>query len=111
MADAGVSEHPIDRLSDLELLQALVAFFGMRRTTELLGWSAMAALCAWPKSPVEFRQELEACGLKKSAMYDALVDIRRFGRYLQEQEGRVPAPDSPMDGMVLLKKLRRLNAV
>jgi hypothetical protein len=101
--------HPVDAMSDAQLMRELVEHFGTRRTTELFGWAALASVLAWPKSPAEFRKHLEASGFNKSSMYLALSDMRAFGEKIELREGWVPGRTVPADGMRLLRRLGSLR--
>lgn len=86
MENQKASVHPIDQMSSLQLMEALVARFGAQRTVELFGWVFIIG----PLSEIAFREpgalraELEKRGMKKSAIYRALADFRSFGEELEQ---------------------------
>jgi len=67
-------------------MRELVTLFGARRATELLGWSLLWGATG-VESVADLRADLEARGLKKSAMYRAAADFRRWKEHLETLEG------------------------
>lgn len=98
--------HPIDKMDSVQFVRELVGYFGTRRATELMGWAVLVPMMAWPKSIPEFRKEVEASGFNKSSMYLALLDMRKFGKFIEDREGFVPEKlSTASDGLALLFRL------
>jgi hypothetical protein len=117
MSDVDVNglPHPLDTIGDVELLREMVAFFGPKRFTGLLGWAVLASLLSFPSTAKEFRRELQERGLSKTSMYRALADVRDFGIYLEQRAGWVaPGPSANSReqvawSMLLLKRMANLR--
>jgi len=72
----------IDDIPNHEFFIELVKYFGPERAIGLIGWAALFCLVGvWDGASL--RKELEDQGFKKSAIYNALADIRRFGDFLE----------------------------
>ena len=76
-----------DEIEDLTVFREMVAFFGLRRFMELVGWAVLWGVMGI-KSVNEMRKELEEQGLSKSATYRAAADFRRLRVYLEEKYQR-----------------------
>lgn len=77
----------IDEIEDLMLFREMVAFFGLRRFMELVGWAVLWGVMGI-ESVNELRKELETQGLSKSATYRAAADFKRLRVYLEEKYQR-----------------------
>lgn len=76
-----------DEIEDLTVFREMVAFFGLRRFMELVGWAVLWGVMGI-ESVNELRKELEAQGLSKSATYRAAADFKRLRVYLEEKYQR-----------------------
>jgi hypothetical protein len=110
MTDVNGVPHPLDTIGDVELLREMVKFFGPKRLTELLGWGVLGALLSFPQTAKDFRRELEARGLSKTAMYRALADMREFGLHLEQRVGWV-APVVVTKGEEIAWSMRLLQRI
>jgi hypothetical protein len=72
----------IDDIPNHEFFIELVKFFGPERAIGLIGWAALFCIAGvWDGASL--RKQLEEQGFKKSAIYNALADIRRFGEFME----------------------------
>lgn len=76
-----------DEIEQLTLFREMVAFFGLRRFMELVGWAVLWGVMGI-ESVNELRKELETQGLSKSATYRAAADFKRLRVYLEEKYQR-----------------------
>lgn len=84
------SPKNLDQYNDLDLMGAFWKFFGGRGVF-ILGWCAVGAMSG-TSDAAELRRRLEARGLSKSALYQALDELRSFREHLEGQP--VPRRDS-----------------
>jgi hypothetical protein len=75
--------YRIDSMSHAEVFSELLSFFGTQRTIELLGWVFVACFYQFENAN-DLRHQLEAKGMRKSAFYNALSDIRRFAEHIEQ---------------------------
>lgn len=75
------------QLNDLEFLAELLAFFGVSRASQLLGWAMIWGLTGRDRDLTAFRLELQEKGLGRSAAYVALSDYKRFADHIRTLEG------------------------
>lgn len=87
MQDTKQEAAVFDEIEDLTLFREMVAFFGLRRFMELVGWAVLWGVMGI-ESVNELRKELEAQGLSKSATYRAAADFKRLRVYLEEKYQR-----------------------
>jgi hypothetical protein len=77
-----VGEKPVSEMSDIEIFNVAIRVFGTERFIRLVGWCTLFALVGLEDLRAA-REALQERGLSRSAMYRALLDIRRLQCRLQ----------------------------
>lgn len=77
----------VEELSDFQFLKKLLAFFGVRRATEIFGYAVVMGATG-KVLPSEIVHALVRVGFTRSAVYRALADISRFVVEIERERGR-----------------------
>lgn len=81
----------IDDVGALEFLSELIDMFGKQRSMELIGWAVIIG-AAVDSGIIDhtpsLRRSLEDRGLKKTAIYKAVTDFKRFRDYIESKESK-----------------------
>lgn len=70
-------EKPLDEMSDLDIIRVAIDLFGTEDFVRLMGWCALFAVVGVDDLKAA-REALLRRGLSRSAMYRALLNIRRL---------------------------------
>lgn len=78
----------VDTFGPVEFFAEMVSEFGPKRTTELAGWCVMiGAIIKDGDGVIEVRDRLMKMGFKRSSVYRATADIKRFRHRLELKRG------------------------
>jgi hypothetical protein len=78
----------LETIGDIELISEMLKHFGGERFAAIIGWATIAGIISevtHKGDPAALRKEMEARGMTTSAIYRALVDLRKFGELLDNQ--------------------------
>ena len=74
-------DQAFDTMSPVEFFKEMVSIFGVRRTTDLIGWAVL-----WGAMGIDdvsqMRKKMFAEGMSDRAGYRAAADFRKFGDHM-----------------------------
>ena len=74
-------DQAFDTMSPVEFFKEMVSIFGVRRTTDLIGWAVL-----WGVMGIDdvskMRKKMFAAGMSDRAGYRAAADFRKFGDHM-----------------------------
>lgn len=74
-------DQAFDALTPVAFFKEMVGVFGVRRTTDLIGWAVLWGVMGIEDVP-QMRKKMFAEGLSDRAGYRAAADFRKFGDHI-----------------------------